>query len=44
MIDTYKKVNNYANKHNVSMRESAYILSLKNIEKVYLKKGFSFIS
>jgi len=44
MIDTYKKVNNYANKNKISMRESAYILSLKNIEKVYLKKGFSFIS
>ena len=42
MIETYKKVMNYKNTNSnaVSMRMASYILSLKNIESVYLKKGF----
>ena len=40
MIETYKKVSDYSSKNNVSLRYASYILSLKNIEKVYLKKGY----
>lgn len=42
MIETYKRVMNYKNTNSnaVSMRMASYILSLKNIESVYLKKGF----
>ena len=41
MIETYIKVSEYSTKNNVSLRQASYILSLRNIEKVYSKKGFS---
>ena len=39
MNSTYQKVSLYANKNDHTKRQAAYILALKNIEQVYLKKG-----
>ena len=43
MIDTYKNVSEYSTKNNVSLRDAAYILSLKHLEKKYLNKGLTLL-
>jgi glutamate dehydrogenase (NAD(P)+) len=40
MSDTYKKVHKISTANQISLREAAYVYSLKNIEKTYLRRGF----
>ena len=40
MTATYNRVCSYSKKQKISMRIASYVLALKNIESIYLKKGF----
>ena len=39
MTTTYKRVCSYSKQNNISMRVAAYVIALKHIEGIYLKKG-----
>ena len=43
MTKTFNEVYNFSKKNNISLRNSAYIISLKYLEKVYELRGYNLI-